>query len=323
MKDALLIVSFGGPEKREDVIPFLENVLRGRNVPRERMLAVAEHYYHFGGRSPINDQCRQLIAALKAAGLGLPIYWGNRNWHPMLADTVRQMRDDGVRSAIAIATSAFGSYSGCRQYREDIEAARTVVEGAPVIEKIPPFWSHPGFINTMIDRVREGLTRLPGAEIVYTAHSIPVSMAQSSPYERQLREASGLVNEALGLGEPTLAFQSRSGPPSQPWLGPDIGDYIRATESKRLVVVPIGFLSDHMEVIYDLDVEAAAIAKDRGIEFVRAGTAGTHPLFIAGLIDLIQNATAKSMVSCAMDCCPRPNARPVKADGASSQVERP
>ncbi len=170
------------------------------------MLAVAEHYYHFGGRSPINDQCRALMAALKAAGVGLPIYWGNRNWHPMLADTVRQMRDDGVRSAIALATSAFGSYSGCRQYREDIEAARALVEGAPVIEKIPPFWSHPGFIDTMIDRVREALSRLPGAEVVYTAHSIPVSMAQSSPYEDQLREASGRVNRALGLGEAIAGF---------------------------------------------------------------------------------------------------------------------
>ena len=321
MTDALLIVSFGGPEKREDVIPFLENVLRGRNVPRERMLAVAEHYYHFGGRSPINDQCRELITALKAAGAGIPIYWGNRNWHPMLADTVRQMRDDGVRSAIALATSAFGSYSGCRQYREDIEAARALVEDAPVIEKIPPFWSHPGFIDTMTDRVREALSRLPDAEVVYTAHSIPVSMAQSSPYEGQLREASGRVNQALGLGEPVLAFQSRSGPPSQPWLGPDIGDYIRTTESKRLIVVPIGFLSDHMEVIYDLDIEAAAIAKDRGIEFVRAGTAGTHPAFIAGLIDLIQDAMANGIVACAAECCPRPGARPARADAALSQLE--
>jgi ferrochelatase len=323
MKDALLIVSFGGPEKREDVIPFLENVLRGRNVPRERMLLVAEHYYHFGGRSPINDQCRELIAALRAAGIELPIYWGNRNWHPMLADTVRQMRDDGVRSAIAVATSAFGSYSGCRQYKEDIAAARALVEGAPAIETIPPFWSHPGFINTMIDRVRDSLSRLPGAEVVYTAHSIPVSMAQSSPYEAQLREASGLVNRALGLGEAILAFQSRSGPPSQPWLGPDIGDYIRTTESNRLVVVPIGFLSDHMEVIYDLDFEAAALAKERGIEFVRAGTAGTHPLFISGLIDLIRKAMANGIVGCPADCCPRASARPAQADGASSQVARP
>ena len=303
----MLLVSFGGPEKREDVIPFLENVLRGRNVPRERLLAVAEHYYHFDGRSPINDHCRDLISALETHGVGLPIYWGNRNWHPMLADTVRKMRDDGVRRALAIATSAFGSYSGCRQYREDIEKARAAVPGAPEIEKLPPFWSHSGFIDTMADRVREALGTLAGADVVYTAHSIPVSMAQSSPYEAQLREAAGRVNGQLGLGEPVLVYQSRSGPPSQAWLEPDIGDYVRRTESKRLVVAPIGFLSDHMEVIYDLDLEAAALAKERGIEFVRAGTAGTHPRFVAGLIELVRDAMANGAVTCvaacAADCC--------------------
>jgi ferrochelatase len=303
--DALLLVSFGGPEKHEDVIPFLENVLRGRNVPRDRLLAVAEHYYHFDGRSPINDQCRELIAVLESQGLGLTIYWGNRNWHPMLADTVRKMTDDGIRRALAIATSAFGSYSGCRQYREDIEAARAAVPGAPEIDKLPPFWSHSGFIDTMVDRVREALAGLPGAEVVYTAHSIPVSMAQSSPYEAQLREASRQVNRQLGLGEPTLVFQSRSGPPSQPWLAPDIGDYIRRTESKRLVVTPIGFLSDHMEVIYDLDLEAATLARERCIEFVRAGTAGTHPRFVAGLVELARDAMSNGVVPCAPDCCQR------------------
>jgi ferrochelatase len=303
-------LSFGGPEKREDVIPFLENVLRGRNVPPERMLAVAEHYYHFDGRSPINDQCRALIAALEKSGVGLPIYWGNRNWHPMLAGTVGQMRDDGIRSALAIATSAFGSYSGCRQYREDIEAARAAVNGAPAIEKLPPFWKHPGFIETMVDRVREALARLPGAELVYTAHSIPVSMAQSSPYEQQLRGAARLVNRDPGLGEPVLVFQSRSGPPSQPWLEPDIADYIRQTESKRLIVAPIGFLSDHMEVIYDLDFEAAALARERGIEFVRAGTAGTHPRFVAGLVELVHDAMARGISQCAPDCCQRASGRP-------------
>jgi len=308
--DALLLLSFGGPEKREDVIPFLENVLRGRNVPRERMLAVAEHYYHFGGRSPINDQCRELIAALEKAGVGLPIYWGNRNWHPMVADTVARMRDDGIRSALAVATSAFGSYSGCRQYREDIEAARAAVTGAPAIEKLPPFWKHPGFIETMVERVREALGRLPGADLVYTAHSIPVSMAQSSPYEQQLRGAARLVNRQLGLGEPVLAFQSRSGPPSQPWLEPDIADYIRQSEAKRLVVAPIGFLSDHMEVIYDLDFESAALARERGIEFVRAGTAGTHPRFVAGLVELIRDAMAQGISPCAPDCCQRAAGRP-------------
>ena len=303
--DALLLVSFGGPEKREDVIPFLENVLRGRNVPRERLLAVAEHYYHFDGRSPINDQCRDLISALETQSLGLPVYWGNRNWHPMLGDTVERMRDDGVQRALAIATSAFGSYSGCRQYREDIEAARAAVAGAPEIDKLPPFWNHAGFIDTMVDRSREALANLPGADVVYTAHSIPVSMAQSSPYEAQLRDASRRVNQQLGLGEPVLVFQSRSGPPSQPWLEPDIGDYIRRTESKRLAVVPIGFLSDHMEVIYDLDLEAAALARERGIEFVQAGTAGTHPRFVAGLIELVRDAMSNGVVACASDCCQR------------------
>jgi ferrochelatase len=303
--DALLLVSFGGPERREDVIPFLENVLRGRNVPHERLLAVAEHYYHFGGKSPINDQCRELIAALQAGGLELPIYWGNRNWHPMLADAVQRMKHDGVARALAIATSAFGSYSGCRQYREDVEAARAVVAGAPEIEKLPPFWNSSGFIEAMTDRVRNALARLPESDLVYTAHSIPVSMAQSSPYERQLKEAAGRVNSTLGLGEPVLAYQSRSGLPGQPWLEPDIGDYIRQTAAKRLIVAPIGFLSDHMEVIYDLDYEAAALAKERGIEFLRAGTVGTHPVFVAGLIELVRGAQENGVSQCAPDCCQR------------------
>ena len=303
--DAVLLVSFGGPEKREDVIPFLENVLRGRNVPHDRLLEVAEHYYHFDGRSPINDQCRDLIRMLRAEGLELPIYWGNRNWHPMLADTVREMRDAGVGRALAIATSAFGSYSGCRQYIEDLSAAHAAVPNAPVIDKLPPFWDSPGFLSTMTARVREGLEKLPGAQVVYTAHSIPVSMAQSSPYESQLKDAARRVNESLGLGEPVLVYQSRSGPPSQPWLEPDIGDYIKNTSARSLIVVPIGFLSDHMEVIYDLDVVAAELARERGIGFARAGTAGTHPLFVTGLIQLVRDAMANGVVACAASCCPR------------------
>jgi ferrochelatase len=303
--DALLLVSFGGPEKTEDVIPFLENVLRGRNVPRERMLAVAEHYYHFGGKSPINDQCRELIAAIEAASVGLPVYWGNRNWHPMLADTVQRMKDDGVKHALAIATSAFGSYSGCRQYRKDIEAAGAAVEGAPLIDKLPPFWGDSGLVEAMTERVREALGQLPGADVVYTAHSIPVAMAHSSPYERQLREAARRVNTALGLGEPVFAYQSRSGPPTQAWLEPDILDYIRGTAARKLVVAPIGFLSDHMEVIYDLDFEAAALAKECGVEFVRAGTVGTHPKFVSGLVNLVRAAMANGVVQCATDCCQR------------------
>jgi ferrochelatase len=315
--DALLLVSFGGPEKREDVLPFLENVLRGKNVPRERMPEVAEHYYHFDGVSPINRQCRELIAALQADfignGLSLPIYWGNRNWHPMLTDTVRTMRDNGVRRALALVTSAFGSYSGCRQYREDIDRAIAAVEGAPSIDKLPPFWNHPGFIETMTARVSEALRKLPGADVIYTAHSIPLSMAESSPYEKQLREASAMVNRALGLPEPVLVFQSRSGPPTQPWLGPDVNEYIRGTASRKLVVAPIGFLSDHMEVLYDLDTEAAEAARERGIELVRAGTAGTHPRFVSGIREMVQAAPVSGPAYiCASDCCKSP-VRPARA----------
>jgi ferrochelatase len=300
--DAFLLISFGGPEKRDDVIPFLENVLRGRNVPRERMLAVAEHYYHFDGVSPINRQNRDLIAALKPF-LSLPIYWGNRNWSPMLADTVRQMRDDGVRRALALATSAFGSYSGCRQYREDIERARAAVPGAPEIDKLPPFWDEPGFLAAVTDRVREAVEKFPGAHVVYTAHSVPMSMAQSSPYVKQLLAVCRAVNEELHLGEPVLAYQSRSGPPSQPWLGPDILDYIRATDSKKLIVMPVGFLSDHMEVLYDLDTEAAALAKERGIEFRRAPTVGIHPEFVAAIVRMVE---AGPRYFCAPGCCQLP-----------------
>lgn len=306
--DAFLLISFGGPEKHEDVLPFLENVLRGKNVPRERMLEVAEHYYHFDGISPINQQCRQLLAALEAEftghGLTLPVYWGNRNWDPMLTDTVRRMRDDGVKRAVAVVTSAFGSYSGCRQYREDIARACAEVEGAPVIEKLPPFWNHAGFVETVIARVEEALRQLPGADVIYTAHSIPLSMADSSPYEKQLRKVCAMVNQALGLPEPVLVFQSRSGPPTQPWLEPDVSEYIRGTDAKKLVVVPVGFLSDHMEVLYDLDTEAAEAAKERGIGFVRAGTAGTHPRFVSGIREMVQAAMlAGSVSACAPDCC--------------------
>jgi ferrochelatase len=301
--DAFLLVSFGGPEKHEDVIPFLENVLRGKNVPHERMLQVAEHYYHFDGKSPINDQCRELIAALKSE-IALPIYWGNRNWHPLLADTVTKMRDDGIGRALAFPTSAFGSYSGCRQYREDIELAHETVSGAPVIDKLPPFSAHPWFAETVEARVREALAKLPGADVVYTAHSVPLSMAQSSPYEQQLRAVCSKVNAALGLGEPVLAFQSRSGPPSQPWLEPDICDYIRDTESKKLVVMPVGFLSDHMEVLYDLDTAAAAVARERGIEFERAKTPGIHPIFVAGIGEMVRSALANGVdFVCRPDCC--------------------
>src|SRR5689334_19913402 len=269
--DALLVVSFGGPERMEDVIPFLENVLRGKNVPRERMLEVAEHYYHFGGKSPINEQNRALIAAmeqvLEERGPKLPVYWGKRNWHPLLPDTVRRMQADGVRRALAFATSAFGSYPGCRQYREDIDRARAEAgNAAPEIHKLRTFHNHPGFLEAMSSRVRGAFDRIPesgreGARLVFTAHSIPVGLAETSPYVSQLEEACRLVGNAAGR-HGILVYQSRSGPPSQPWLGPDVGDAIRQLHSQGvadLVIAPIGFLSDHMEVAYDLDTEAAGL----------------------------------------------------------------
>lgn len=304
--DALLVVSFGGPEKHEDVIPFLENVLRGRNVPRERMLEVAEHYYHFDGRSPINDQNRALIGALRER-ISLPVYWGNRNWHPLLADTVRQMRGDGIRRALAFVTSAFGSYSGCRQYIENIESARAQVgEGAPVIDKIPPFSAHPKFLEAMSDRVRAALAELPEGRLVFTAHSIPVSMAESSPYERELESACEAVARAVGHKEWKLVYQSRSGPPTQPWLEPDIRDYLREIR-RDVVIAPIGFLSDHMEVIYDLDVEARELCNDLGIRMVRARTVETHP----SMIEMIAEFLGKEHAPCAATCCAAPARRPV------------
>ena len=298
--DALLIVSFGGPECNEDVLPFLENVLRGKPVPRERMLEVAEHYYHFGGKSPINEQNAALIAELEkrfaAEGPSLPIYFGNRNWHPLLPDTLARMANDGVRRALAFFTSAFSSYSGCRQYRENIaDAQRIVGPSAPQIDKLRGFFNHPGFIAAVSDRVRDAFDRLPAdrraaATLIYTAHSIPRSMADHCQYEGQLAEACRLVTESLGRDNWQLAYQSRSGPPSQPWLGPDIGDELRrlaAAKVREVVVVPIGFISDHLEVIYDLDTEAQALARELGINMVRAATVGTHPNFVEMVRELV------------------------------------
>lgn len=347
--DAILVVSFGGPEGPDDVLPFLENVLRGKNVPRERMLEVAEHYYHFGGRSPINEQNRALIAALeaelKAHGPHLPIYWGNRNWHPLLPDTVQKMERDGVKRALAFVTSAYGSYSGCRQYLEDIERARlTVGEGSPVIDKIRLFYNHPIFVDIMRDRVQTALQEFPAERrsripILFTAHSVPVSMAQASPYEEQLRETCRLVSEGVGREEFRLVYQSRSGPPSQPWLEPDVCEAIRELHDaggRELIVVPIGFLSDHMEVLYDLDTEARNLCRELGMTMVRAGTASGHPQFAAMVRELIverlQPETAPRCTgrlgawpnTCAPDCCPAPR-RPAtghagaRPGGASAQ----
>jgi ferrochelatase len=314
--DAVLVVSFGGPEKPDDVIPFLENVLRGRNVPRERMLAVAEHYYHFGGKSPINDQARALIAALEielataeleTGAPRLPIYWGNRNWHPFLADTLRQMKADGVRRALAFVTSIFSSYSGCRQYLEDIERARAEVAGAPEIQKLRSFYNHPLFIEAQADRVRAVL-RGRQAGIIFTAHSIPISISETSDYAKQLQESCRLVAERLNNSNWQLAYQSRSGPPSQPWLEPDIADVLRTLDrGADVVVVPIGFISDHMEVIYDLDIEAQAIARERGVNMLRAPTVGVHPKFLRMIRELI--ADPRSHDACPADCCPAPARR--------------
>jgi len=302
--DALLIVSFGGPEKREDVIPFLENVLRGRNVPRERLLTVAEHYYHFDGRSPINDQNRALIEALRYA-LKIPIYWGNRNWHPMLADTMRQMQADGIKHAVAFVTSAFGSYSGCRQYIEDIKRARGELRGELKIDKIRPFSRHPKFLEAMTDRVHAAMTQLPQGKLVFTAHSVPQSMADSSPYVGELERASAVVASAVGKDSWKLVYQSRSGPPTQPWLEPDICDYLREVHSD-VIIVPIGFLSDHMEVLYDLDTEARAVCEELGVKMVRAATVGTHPKMIEMITEMVTLEHGQDHAACAEGCCPAP-----------------
>jgi protoporphyrin/coproporphyrin ferrochelatase len=314
--DALLVVSFGGPEKKEDVLPFLENVLRGRGVPRERMLEVAEHYYHFDGRSPINDQNKALIAALeqefKSHGEKLPIYWGNRNWYPLLPDTLKQMQADGVRRAAAFVTSAFGSYSGCRQYREDIarEQQQTGTENM-VIEKLNNFWDRDEFIAAMTERVQSAMAELPNAEqLIFTAHSIPTSMADASPYVRQLKEAGARVAAACGMSNWMLVYQSRSGPPSQPWLEPDICEYLRTQHAaglQRVILCPIGFMSDHMEVLYDLDTEARDLCDEIGLKMARAGTAGAHPKLISMIRDMVFNAqTSSVMAHCEAGCCPTP-----------------
>lgn len=335
--DALLIVSFGGPERREDVIPFLENVLRGRNVPRERMLEVAEHYYHFDGVSPINAQIRELIAALRteldAHGIDLPIYWGNRNWHPLLPDTLREMREAGIRRALAFVTAAYSSYSSCRQYRENIAAARQEVgEGAPEIDKLRVFFNHPRFIEANADRVRSALAQIPAerrdsTHLAFTAHSIPQSMADTSDYEAQLRETTRFVAESLGIPEErrALVYQSRSGRPTDPWLEPDIADHLRALHERQVrdvVIVPIGFLSDHMEVLFDLDVEAKEECEKLGLNMVRAGTVGTHPEFVAMIRELIEerihSGSGRAAIGqygprvdvCPANCCPAPARRP-------------
>ncbi|SCL36872.1 ferrochelatase [Micromonospora rhizosphaerae] len=340
--DALVLVSFGGPERPEDVLPFLQNVTRGRGVPPERLAEVAEHYLHFGGVSPINQQCRELLAAIRADfaghGVDLPVYWGNRNWDPMLADTVAQMRDDGVKRALAFVTSAYGGYSSCRQYQEDIAAARAAVgQDAPVIDKLRQFWDHPGFVEPHADAVKAALAQLDPAKrdttrIVFTAHSVPVSAAATAGphggrYTAQLEETARLVHAAAAPDLPyDLVWQSRSGPPQVPWLEPDINDHL-ATLAERgvtsVVVSPIGFVSDHLEVVWDLDSEALETAKQLGLEFVRAGTPGTDPRFVAMVRELVTERTAPDgerlrrrlgelpmWDTCPTPCCVPPARRP-------------
>src|SRR6185503_14281570 len=309
--DALLVVSFGGPEGMDDVIPFLENVLRGRNVPRERMLQVARHYELFDGVSPINQQNRDLIAALEKElernGPRLPIYWGNCNWHPLLPDTVDRMAADGVENALAFVTSAYSSYSSCRQYLQNISDAQAKVgPRAPRIEKLRVFYNHPLFVEANVDHVRAAWKH--PAHLVFTAHSIPESMAANCDYAKQLAETGSLIARTLNIENWQLVYQSRSGSPSQPWLGPDVSDHLRALADegvKDVVVAPIGFVSDHMEVVYDLDYEAQKVARELGMTMVRASTAGTHPAFVRMVRELvmerIENRVPENI--CAPDCC--------------------
>jgi ferrochelatase len=329
--DAVLVASFGGPEKPGDVIPFLENVLRGKNVPRERMLEVARHYELFDGVSPANDEVRALVTALvaelNAHGPHLPVYWGNRNWHPLLVDTLRQMADDGVGRALAWVTSPFGSHPGCRQYREDFQRARQAIgPDAPEVDKLRLFYNHPGFIEPMCERVAAALEALPPerrheATILFTAHSLPTAMARKCDYEAQLREACRLVCQREGLSGWQLVYQSRSGPPSQPWLEPDLRDRLRQlaeeTDAGDVVVVPIGFLYENMEIVYDLDVEAADLCDELGLSIVRAEVVGAHPRLVTMIRELIlerieQEPTRLALGShgpspdvCPPDCCPR------------------
>ena len=286
--DALLLLSFGGPEGPDDVIPFLENVTRGRNIPRERLEEVGEHYSLFGGVSPINQLCRDLKAAIEADfaahGVDLPVYWGNRNWTPYLADTVRQMKADGIRRAAAFVTSAYSGYSTNDQYLEDIARVREEVEDAPEIDKLPVYSGRPEFVEPFVDGTKEALSRLPeGARIVFTAHSVPLSQPNRELYVAELEEVARTVAQKAAPGAPwDLVYQSRSGPPGQPWLEPQITDHLTKLHGegvRAVAVVPIGFVSDHMEVKYDLDVEAADLAAELGIAFARVATPGTDPRF--------------------------------------------
>lgn len=307
--DALLLVSFGGPEAPEEVMPFLERVTHGRGVPPERLAEVAEHYLHFGGRSPINDQNRALLAAaaadLDARGIDVPLYWGNRNSEPYLADTLAQMRDDGVTRAAAFVTSAYSSYSGCRQYRENLAEAVAAVDGAPTLDKLRHYFDHPGFVTANADALARAWEQVPvgkreGARVAFVTHSIPEAMEDTAgpdggAYSAQHRGAAAAIvadvaARGVDVGEWDLVFCSRSGSPAVPWLEPDVNDYLTEQAGAgvpAVVLAPIGFVSDHMEVVFDLDTEARETADELGLTMVRAATAGVHPAFVAMVADLL------------------------------------
>ncbi|WP_053733443.1 ferrochelatase [Nocardia sp. NRRL S-836] len=338
--DALLWLSFGGPEGPQDVRPFLENVVRGRGVPPERLDEVEAHYQHFGGVSPINRLNLEAIEAVRATGFELPIYFGNRNWHPMVEDTVAQMKADGVRRALVFPTSAYGGYSACRQYDEDILRALAAVPDGPELVKLRQFFDHPLFISAFADGVRAAAASLTGPHrLVFTAHSVPVSADKAAGppsegghrYSRQVVEASRLVAAELGVTEYDVVWQSRSGPPQIPWLEPDIVDHVDALHAKGVtgvVVCPIGFVSDHLEVVWDLDTEARDRATELGMEFARAATPNGDPRFAELVVELVaehtSGAPARKLSSftaagctvngapCAPLCC-EPAKRPARA----------
>ncbi len=361
--DGILLVSFGGPEQPADVLPFLENVTRGRGIPRERLEAVAEHYLHFGGRSPINDQNRALLAALRAEldarGLDVPLYWGNRNWNPYLVDALREAGDAGARRLCAVLTSAYSSYSSCRQYREDLAAAQLDLAAArgteggsapPEIDKVRHYFNHPGFVAASADAAVTALATLPervrdAARLVFVTHSIPTAMNEVSgprggAYVAQHQDVSAAIAAAAGeaAGRPLdwdLVYCSRSGPAAQPWLEPDVNDHLRALHAAGVpgvVVVPAGFVSDHMEVKYDLDTEARETAEELGLPFARAATVGTDPRFVSALVDLVLERAAQlrgtsprqpavgilgpSHAVCPVGCCPNLRAERPAACGA-------
>ncbi|MGY2005096.1 ferrochelatase [Blastococcus sp. SYSU DS1024] len=336
-REALLLLSFGGPEGHDDVMPFLENVTRGRGIPRERLEEVAEHYHHFGGVSPINDQNKALLAALeaelRAAGIDLPVYWGNRNWAPYVEDVWQRMTDDGIQHAYVLATSAYASFSGCRQYHEDIARARAALTGdaaapgGPTAEKLPHYFDADGFVRANADALAAALAELPeevrdSARLVATAHSIPDTMAavagpEGHAYEAELQAAAQQVVDLAAPGRPfDLVWQSRSGPPSVPWLEPDVNDHLEALAEageQAVVLFPVGFVSDHLEVIWDLDNEAKETAERLGLAFARAATAGTHPAFVTSLRELLEERRAggepRLGTNCPASCCfvpPRP-----------------